>query len=632
MSVVVRLRGSDERGIDMTDRTAAAQPEVPRSEHPRPHFQRARWTSLNGPWAFAFDDDDVGLSAHWQEVATRGVDDEAGPFDRSIVVPFAPQTVASGIGDTTRHDVAWYARVLPRLERSSAERLLLHIGACDHEATVWVNGRQVAHHVGGYTPFAADVTDALHDHGSGQDDVVVVRAHDARDDVAKPRGKQYWQREPAGVFYTGTTGIWQSVWLEVVHEAAIRDAWLQPVLELASIDVVVDLPAVTVGRTLRIRVRDGERLLVDDAVRVLGQEVRRRVRLSEVDVHRDEGMIVHDGIRAWSPWSPTLYDVELDVVDDAGTVLDHVETYVGMRSIEVRGDDVLLNGLPLYQRLVLDQGYFPDGGYTARHDADLRRDIELAKDLGFIGCRKHQKVEDPRWLYWADRLGFLVWSELPSAHVHSTRSVQRTTATWQEVVVRDRNHPCIIVWVPMNESWGAPSVGSSAAPEQVHHLSMLYHLTRTLDPSRLVVSNDGWEHADTDLFTLHDYGDAAALRDRLATRSRALQPRRARRAAFAVGHVDGGVPILISEFGGISLAASDGWGFHTSDDADEFVRDCADFVGAVVDSGVVVGYCWTQLTDVEQETNGLLTAERRPKAPIEDLRAALAPSRRRVSD
>ncbi len=585
--------------------------------------------SLNGAWAFSFDDDDLGLSRRWQEIASQGLDSDTSPFDRTIVVPFAPQTEASGIADTVRHDVVWYARRLPAVRRSPDERLLLHVGACDHEATVWVNGRRVAHHVGGYTPFTADVTDALED---DEDDVVVIRAHDAMDDVAKPRGKQYWDRAPAGVFYGGTTGIWQSVWLEVVHEAAIQDVWVQPLLELASIDISVDLPPLAIGRTLRIRVRDEDRILVDDAVAVLGPEVRRRLRLSEVDAHRDEGMIVHDGIRPWTPWSPTLYDLELEVVDVDDRILDHVDSYVGMRSIEVRGDEVLLNGLPLYQRLVLDQGYFPDGGYTARRDADLRRDIELAKELGFIGCRKHQKVEDPRWLYWADRLGFLVWSELPSAHRHSSRSVQRTTATWQEVVARDRNHPCIIVWVPMNESWGAPSAGSPAAPEQVHHLSMLYHLTRTLDPSRLVVSNDGWEHADTDLCTIHEYGDASALQHRFATRQQALFPRRARRSPFAAGHGDRGAPILLSEFGGISLAASDGWGFHTSDGADDFVRDCADFVRAVVDSDVVVGYCWTQFTDVEQETNGLLTADRRPKAPIEDLRAALAPSRRRVPE
>lgn len=239
-------------------------------------------------------------------------------------------------------------------------------------------------------------------------------------------------------------------------------------------------------------------------------------------------------------------------------------------------------------------------------------------------------MEDPRWLYWADKLGFLVWSELPSAHRHSHRSVVRGAATWQEVVLRDRNHPCIVVWVPMNESWGAPSVGWPGAPEQVHHLRFLHHLTKALDPTRLVVSNDGWEHAETDLCTIHDYGDASALRDRMSSRIRALDPGRARRPAYAAGHGDSGAPIVVSEFGGVTLAADDGWGFHTARDVSELVDDLADFIAAVVASDLSVGFCWTQFADVEQETNGLVTADRRPKAPMDELRAAVTQSRHRA--
>lgn len=598
------------------------QLEVPRPEHPRPDFRRANWTNLNGPWAFAFDDDGRGLEERWHDVDAGALGSDAAPFDHTIRVPFAPQSPASGVGDTGQHDVSWYARVLPPIDLDSNERLVLHVGACDHEATVWVNGDRVAHHEGGYTPFVADITTAA----TGADDVCVIRVHDAMVDLDKPRGKQYWKEEPAGVFYTGLTGIWQTVWLEVVHVAAVEDVWIRPRLEHAAIDIDVHVTAAAIGHRLRLEVRLEDGVLAHDEIRLMGPRVQRRVRISEDETSRDQGMIVHDGVARWSPWDPVLHDLTIEVVDDDGTTLDRVDTYFGMRSVEVRDGRVLLNGLPLYQRLVLDQGYFPDGGYTARTDAELRRDIELAKELGFIGCRKHQKIEDPRWLYWADRLGFIVWAELPSAHRHSTTSVQRTTATWHEAIVRDRNHPCIIVWVPINESWGAPSVASHTTPEQVHYVQALYHLTKTLDPTRLVVSNDGWEQADTDLCTIHEYGDASVLAHRLTSRQRALDPGRPRRASFAAGHSDRGAPIVVSEFGGISLDDDGGWGFHTIADGDGLAEACTTFVRAVTSSPVPVGFCWTQLTDIEQETNGLLTIDRTPKAPIARLRAAITQS------
>lgn len=578
---------------------------------------------LNGPWAFTFDDDDRGLADCWQDTAASALEQGASPFDRTIVVPFAWQSPLSGIGDVGHHEVAWYARVLPAVERGERDRLLLHIGASDHETTVWVNGRQVAHHVGGYTPFTADLTNVV----TGDGDVCVVRVHDGVLDLDKPRGKQYWQEQPAGVFYTATSGIWQSVWLEVVHEAAIDHIAIRTLVDSASIDLVARVTPAAVGNSLDVRVSLDGHVLASDKVALMGPEIRRRIRLTEVEGIRDERMIAFDGLATWTPWTPTLHDIELDVVAQDGTVVDHVESYFGMRTIEVRDGRVVLNGLPLFQRLVLDQGYFPQGGYTAREDADLRGDIELAKELGFIGCRKHQKVEDPRWLYWADRLGFLVWSELPSAHRFSDRAVRRSTQLWQEVIARDRNHPCIVVWVPMNESWGAPSVRSGDTVEQVHHLRLLHHLTKALDPTRLVVSNDGWEHAETDLLTVHEYGDAEALRDRFSSRTRALDPARARRSSFAIGHHDEGVPIVLSEFGGISMADDPGWGFHVTEGGAGLVRDLEAFVGAVVATDVAVGFCWTQLTDVEQETNGLVTADRRPKAPVEYIRDAVTQSR-----
>lgn len=592
--------------------------EIPRPEHPRPDARRDDWTSLNGPWAFAFDDDDRGLREDWHQVAAADVTDRAGPFDRTIVVPFAYQTEASGIAGADGHETVWYARVLPAVEHGPDRRVLLHVGASDHDTTVWVNGTWVGHHVGGYTPVTVDVTPALR----GDDDVCVIRVHDALDDLEKPRGKQYWRSRPEYIFYTGTTGIWQSVWLEIVHRAAVEGFTFEPRLDHAAVDVTVDLTPAARGSTLRVTITLDDTVVARDEIAVVGSRLRRRIGLAEAAATCDSDVIEHQGVAVWTPWEPRLYDVELAVVAEDGGVVDRVTSSLGMRSIETRDGRVLLNGLPIYQRLVLDQGYFPGGGYTAVDDDALRGDIELAKALGFIGCRKHQKVEDPRWLHWADRLGFLVWEELPSAYAFTPRAVARATATWQEVVARDRNHPCIVAWVPVNESWGVPAAAWPTADDQRHHLRALYHLTHALDRTRLVVSNDGWEHAVTDLCTVHDYGDEAAVRHRFASRERALDPGTARRGVYAAGEQDAGAPLVVSEFGGVRLATDPGWGFSDAEDGDDLVARYRAYVEAVTGSADVVGFCWTQFTDVGQETNGLVTFDREPKAPIERVREA----------
>lgn len=265
-----------------------------------------------------------------------------------------------------------------------------------------------------------------------------------------------------------------------------------------------------------------------------------------------------------------------------------------------------MNGAPYTQRLVLDQGYFPGGLMTAPTDADLRRDIELAKAMGFNGARKHQKVEDPRWLYWADRLGFLVWGEMPSFHEDSPEARRRLTAEWTEVVVRDRDHPCIVAWVPANESFG---LGSGAGP----FLDGLYRLTKALDPSRPAVSNDGWEHATTDLCTLHDYGSPAELALRYRTLESALEPHASPRPAYLPGYSHRGEPVIVSEFGGIALAGSGGFGWSEARDPEALLHTYGALVEALMAPGPVEGFCYTQLTDVEQERNGLLTFERQPK-------------------
>jgi beta-galactosidase/beta-glucuronidase len=584
---------------------------IPRPEYPRPQFRREGWTNLNGEWAFAFDDSDAGLADGWQSITPEELRTDGSPFDRQIVVPFCYQSKHSGIGETAFHDVVWYARTFdyPSL---GDERLLLHFGAVDYRATVWVNGGRVASHEGGHTPFSADVTHAL----TAGENVLVVRAEDPSRDVTIPRGKQYWKEKTEGIFYTRTTGIWQTVWLEPVNRSRIDTLRFTPDVDTASIDVEVSIEAIEREMSLRATVElDGEQVL-EDTISVRSSLVERSLPLLRRGEAPDTPHLADwPGPALWSPEHPTLYDLRLELLDPDGEVLDSVESYFGMRKIEVKDGKVLLNDRPLYQRLVLDQGYFPEGILTAPTDEDLRRDVELAKEMGFNGARKHQKVEDPRWLFWADTLGFLVWGEMANAYQYSTGYVRRMTAEWQEAVMRDYNHPCIVAWVPMNESWGVPDLASDRS--QTEHLLALYHLTRSLDPTRPVVSNDGWEHAITDLCTIHDYRNAEALARSYTTPESAVAAEPANRPVYVPGYAYRGEPILITEFGGIAYSAeesgAEGWGYSIVADADEFLERYESIVEALLRSSSVQGFCYTQLTDVEQEINGLLTYDRNPK-------------------
>jgi beta-galactosidase/beta-glucuronidase len=519
--------------------------------------------SLNGTWQFAFDSPD---------------------FDRSITVPFAYQSGLSGIDERTLHDTVWYRR---RFERPDADRLLLHFGAVDYQATVRLNDVEVARHEGGHTPFSVDITAAVR----RGDNELVVRADDPATDRSLPRGKQTWQENPEGIFYTATTGIWQSVWLEPLPERHVTSIRLWPRLDDGALefDVGTSDPQTHVELNVTLRGR-----LVGTFA---GQPGRGQLAVAVVE--------------AWSPEEPVLYEVTVTLVDDAGRDIDRIESYFGMRTVATSGGRFLLNGKPYIQRLVLDQGYYPGGWYTAASDADLRHDIELAKALGFNGARKHQKVEDPRWLYWADQLGFLVWAEMPSFHEHTAQAEQRLADELAAAIERDRDHPCVVAWVPMNESLGFQRPLKERVLATL--INRLYALAHQLDGTRPVISNDGWEHARTDLCTLHDYGVPADLQRRYATLASALEPSGRPRAPYLKGHTYQGEPLLVSEFGGIALEGSGGWGYGKTASVHELVDRYRDLVGALMAEGPVEGFCYTQLTDIEQERNGLLTFDRRIK-------------------
>ena len=595
----------------MVDRT------VPRPEYPRPQLRRQDWTNLNGEWSFAFDDPDAGLANGWQNTDVATLRSNDSPFDCKITVPFCYQSKLSSIGDTAFHDIVWYARTFESPSLGD-ERLLLHFGAVDYRAAVWVNGTQVATHEGGHTPFSADVTHALA--GDAGNNILVVRAEDPSRDVTIPRGKQYWKERSEGIFYTRTTGIWQTVWLEPINRSRIDSIRLTPDVDAGSIEVEVSIEGTEPEMSLRATVEfDGDQVL-EDIFSVRSSLIERTLPLLRRGDAPDTSHLADwPGPALWSPEHPNLYDLLLELLDPDGEILDRVESYFGMRKIEVKDGKVLLNDRPLYQRLVLDQGYFPEGILTAPTDEDLRRDVELAREMGFNGARKHQKVEDPRWLFWADTLGFLVWGEMANAYQYSPGYVRRMTAEWQEAVIRDYNHPCIVAWVPMNESWGVPNLAS--APSQAEHLLALYHLTRSLDPTRSVVSNDGWEHAITDLCTIHDYRDAEALAKSYATPESAVAAEPADRPVYVPGYAYRGEPILITEFGGIAYSGDEeGWGYSTVAGGDEFLERYEALIAALLRCQPVQGFCYTQLTDVEQEVNGLLTYDRKPKANLDRIR------------
>ncbi len=582
--------------------------QLVRNEYPRPQFVREAWMSLNGEWNFDYDDHGTGEREAWYE---------HHDFTSKIIVPFCYQSRLSGIGETEFHDTVWYQKDFSVPDAYRKGRLLLHFGAVDYEAKVWVNSKLVALHEGGHTPFHADITDVLVE----GDNTVVVKATDYSRDVTLPRGKQYWKEKSTGIFYTRTTGIWQSVWLEPVPETYIRRIRLTPDIDENDIALEVFLSGYRPGAVVSITAAvtfNGE-FVAEDTFSLRHESTSRHIHLEDFNDH---------GLgRWWTPEKPNLYDLKLTLSVD-GVVADHVKSYFGMRKISIEDGKLLLNNRSYFMRMVLDQGYFPDGILTAPSDDDLRRDVELTKEMGFNGARKHQKIEDPRYLYWADRLGLLVWGEMANAYQFSEPYVARMTQEWIQAVERDYNHPCIVAWVPLNESWGVPNI--LVDKQQQQHALSIYHMTKSLDPSRPVISNDGWELVSTDLVTIHDYEwRRKVLTERYATKESALSAQPGNRWILVPGFPYTGQPILVTEFGGISFKKNDGegWGYSGAVDEEDLVERFCNVVEPMLQSPIIQGFCYTQFTDVEQEINGLLTYDRKPKLPLETIRAIVEGTR-----
>jgi beta-galactosidase/beta-glucuronidase len=597
--------------------------------YPRPQLCREQWLSLDGTWDFGYDDEGTGLAERWFEPDSQP--DSQGAFAERIEVPFPPESPASGIGRREFHPVVWYRRSVSTQALApdglEGRRVLVHFGAVDHDAQVWLDGRLVASHRGGQTPFTADVTDALLP--GREEHLLVVRAQDDPTDPDQVRGKQDWRERTRGIWYERTTGIWQSVWAECVPVDHVRDVvWTTDVatgvvrgeVELSRRP---DRPAL-----VEVTVSLGEEVLAEQTTLVPDRSFVMEVRLDALRNGQDRARLL------WAPEHPTLLDVEVRLRDrESGTLLDSAASYTGVRTVGVEGGAFRLNDQPYYVRAVLNQGYRPETHLATRGTEELRAEVETIKQMGFNCVRIHQKAEDPRWLYWADRLGLMVWGESASAYGFSPNAVTGFVEEWMALVRRDRSHPCIALWVPVNESWGVQDIAVS--PAQQSYARALAELTRALDPSRPALSNEGWEHVDSDILGLHDYtDDAVELRQRYATRDavaelvasgRTPHGRRpvlseSQHRAFAAGET----PLMITEFGGVSLAAEgsteDDWGYSNAGSGKEYADLLMGLFDALRASHQVTGFCYTQYMDTGQETNGLLFKDGTPKIPLETIR------------
>ncbi|KAF2704137.1 glycoside hydrolase family 2 protein [Pleomassaria siparia CBS 279.74] len=577
---------------------------------------------------------------------------------RKIVVPFVFQAPASGVNERGVHEVLWYQRTIKDI-RTDAEvengyRTLLRFGAVDYEAKVWVNGVYVGGHRGGHVPFDIDISHAV-SQTSNLEHAITIRVYDSAYDLRQPRGKQYWGAKPESIFYTPSGGIWQSVWLEVVPETRLADSSHGTILRSNDIesghlhariatlgrraghDYSVEIEAsyggVLISKSDKKQLpKEADYVNIDLDLR-LSPEQRSKVSASALltPLGNDHGW--RNGLALWSPDYPQLYDLTFRLFDSSNHGIDEVRTTTGMRSLNwTSGDSTFkLNGYPLFQALCLDQGYWPNTFMTPPSSSALKDDIEMAKRMGFNGCRKHQKVEDPIFMYWADRLGYLVWGEMANAFSYSLDYVERFNQEWTESMKRDINHPCVVAWTPVNESWAYTDLKGNV--DQRNHIRALYYMTKTLDPTRPVNDNCGWEHVQTDLTTFHDYADSAQLTETCSTLAGILGPKAGRQMFVepiagqdpGSSHVPGAV-VICTEFGGVNIAAGPisktedrendedgGWGYTTAADASDLLERVQKLVGAVVDGGHCSGFVWTQLTDIEQETNGLYSFDRKEK-------------------
>ena len=579
---------------------------IPRNEYPRPQYRREDWKNLNGTWSFSFDDDNIGEQEKWYNKTELGTE---------ITVPFAFESQASGIGDRDYHPQVWYQRQVKVSKDYKGKRVLLNFQAVDYLAKIWINGEFVGSHKGGYTSFSFDITDFVSFEKTNN---IVVKAQDTLS-CMQPRGKQGWKKENFGCWYTRTTGIWQTVWLEYVSDIRLSNVKMTPDLDEGSVGFEYNLNKYSSSCELELKT----------IISFKGERIQSFRFILNSDYQNIKVKIMkeapHD-ILVWTPGNPNLYDVRFELYKD-GNLVDSIDSYFGMRKITTQNGNVVLNTSPIYQRLILDQGYWEESILTPPSDEAIKKDIELIKKMGFNGVRKHQKIEDSRFYYWCDKLGLLVWAEMPSTYEFSDKAVNNFSKEWLDIVDQKYNHPSIITWVPFNESWGVVHIKTNKKEQSF--TEGIYHLTKTKDPMRPVIVNDGWEHTISDIVTLHDYAeDGDSLEGRYKDKEKIeknLIAHNGFKFPFADGFQSHGQPIQISEFGGIAFDDGEGWGYGNKvKGKEDFIKRFKSLINCVENMKYVSGYCYTQLTDVEQEVNGLLNPAREPKIAIDKIREIIS--------
>ena len=558
---------------------------IPRPEHPNPQFQRRDWMNLNGKWSFKIDKSKSGLAKKYYQPQTK--------FDRTINVPFCPESVLSGIEYKDFMDAVWYSREFTIPEKYSGLRAILHFGAVDYKATVYINGKEVGTHKGGYISFEFDITDYITD---GKN-VLTVYAEDDTRNPLQPRGKQSEEYYSHGCDYTRTTGIWQTVWLEFVPESRIKGIKIFPNVENCSVDIQAEVIGSGKFEVLALY---QERIMGAATVVSDGGFVTAHLDLKEAYL--------------WEVGEGRLYDLELRFNEDK------VDSYFGLRDVRLDGQKFLINGKSVFQRLVLDQGFYPDGIYTAPTEEAMIKDIQISLDVGFNGARLHEKIFEPRFLYHCDKMGYIVWGEYPNWGMDSSNPniLFSILPEWIEEIERDFNHPSIIGWCPFNETWDY-----DGRKQHDETLAVVYNTTKALDRTRPCIDTSGNFHVITDIFDVHAYEqDPKVFKehyDKLMTEGELFDNHKKRQKYT-------GGPTFVSEYGGIRWSVNEGeqnaWGYGDAPkNKYEFIERYKGLTDALLDNDQMFGFCYTQLYDVEQEQNGLYTYSRKPKFEASIFRA-----------
>jgi beta-galactosidase/beta-glucuronidase len=599
---------------------------IPRSEYPRPEAQRKEWLCLNGQWDFEFDPDHMGMKDHWFLKPN---------FSKKITVPYVFQSKLSGINSQEFIDTVWYARSFTIPETFRNKTILLHFGAVDYQCDIFLNGALVGSHFGGLTPFFFDLSDFLTDDRAASQ-LLVVKVFDPPFDKEIPRGKQSTEARFSGCDYEKSTGIWQTVWLEFVGNVYLdrSDYYIRPNLATGEIETLIALAGKHAPQyVIEAQVFDGDSPISETNFALYGSAINQKaITTGRIPLQVDLSKIIK-----WTPSNRKMYTVHFRVIDgdaDEEGIVDELICSFGFRTIETRGTKILLNGEPIYLKMALYQGYWVESLWTPPTDADIKQDMELTLEMGFNSLRLHQKVEDPRLIYWADQLGVLLWGEIANCG-DSGRAKQRLAQEWSEAVRRDRNHPSIIAWTPLNESWGT---GDLAKNDNQEWVKSIYYLTKGLDPTRPISENDGWEHVVTDICSIHDYSQPEVFATHYPEKEPAdlksfLTKLQLHRKTYAPGceYITG--PIMITEWGGWGHYMQDPtvkpdhykyWGYQgilykTFDEVLDLYE--ATIKELVKRKDWISGHCYTEFNDQYQEVNGMLTYDRKPKGDLKRLKA-----------